>query len=83
MDDDIMIPTHKGLFLGIVPVYLDMTIEEAPIVAGRFIGCEMAISIVSAIFGVMSSIATFVNPEFEPSFAFVITGKVSGIEIKR
>ncbi len=69
-------PTHTGLMYGFIPVMLDMTIEDYPMVDGRYIGCELLLTIVEPIYAAIMGLATFLTPVFEPGFAIIITGEV-------
>lgn len=67
--------THKGLFCGVVPVYLDMTDEDCPLVVERhwlilplFIATEL-------VFGCCVFVRTLFDAEYEPMFPIKITGE--------
>lgn len=68
--------THKGLIYGFIPVYLDMTDEECPIIEGRNWLCEIVHDIYTPIFGFAIFVRTAIDPEYEPSFPILITGEL-------
>jgi len=69
--------THKGLFCGLVPVWLDMNQPECPGVEARggILG-EIWLDIVEGMFGIFCYLATIANPEFEPMYPIRITGEL-------
>ena len=66
-------PTHKGLVFGIVPVYLDMTIEDYPKVEGRFLGCNLLLDIFESLFDLFILVVTSIDPLYEVSYPLTIT----------
>lgn len=68
--------THTGMMFGVVPVFLDMTNPECPAIEGRFLGCEVALSVMESLFQAFCMIMSFVSLDFEPSYAIKITGEV-------
>lgn len=67
--------THKGLFAGLAPIWLDMSEPECPAIEARggLVG-ELWLDIAEGMFGVFCTLATMVNSEFEPVFPIRITG---------
>ena len=70
-------PTHTGLMYGFIPVLLDMEDRECPSVDGRYYGCDLLLSIVEPIYGLVAFVATVINPNFEPVFAIKITSEIN------
>lgn len=67
--------THTGLMFGIVPVWLNMN-DEAPMVDGRFIGCNLLLTVCERLFAILVLMVTMVNDEYEPMFPIKITGEL-------
>jgi hypothetical protein len=67
--------THKGLFYGFVPVYLDMTTPDCPGVTGRNVLCEWLLDSGHAIFSFACTCMYLIDPDFEPMFWIKITGE--------
>lgn len=68
--------THKGLLFGIVPVYLDMTNEQEPIVEVRWSWLDPIADICAEIFGLCVAFRQFVDPDYEPMFPIRVTGEI-------
>lgn len=71
-------PTHYGLFMGIVPIILDLTNEAEPVIEGRWFWCNPLLTVTEYVFGMFCMVATMINPDFEPMFAMKITGEIHG-----
>jgi len=69
--------THKGLFLGIVPIFLADTFSDEPMLAGRGFVSDIMLDIVEALFGIFCILMSAVDPEFEAMFPIKITGEIS------
>jgi len=68
--------THKGLFCGIVPVYLNMDDAECPLIVERhwlFVPLFVAVEF---IFGICILARTMVDDDYEPMFPIRITGEL-------
>lgn len=68
--------THKGLFCGIVPVYLDMTDEESPLLAARHWSIEPLLDVVEFLFGCCIYLRTMIDADYEPAWPLKITGEL-------
>lgn len=68
-------PTHKGTLFG-VPVLIADLETEAPQIAGRWFGCETALSIMENLFGFYCYVMCTINPDFEPMYPIKVTGEV-------
>ena len=65
--------THKGLMYGIVPVYLDMTEEDCPIVEPTSFIYRPLFSICDLLFETYVFLRTSVDHEYEPYFPIKVT----------
>lgn len=68
-----MTPTHHGLFLGIAPVWVDMTNPDSPCIEakGGAIG-EYWLDFVEGIFGMCCMLMVWLNPEYVPVFPMYV-----------
>lgn len=67
--------THKGFFCGIVPVYIDMTNEDCPMICERHWSLLPLFMLVELLFGCAVLIRTMSDPDYEPLFPIKITGE--------
>ncbi len=67
--------THKGFFCGIVPIYLDMTDEECPLVVERHWSLLPLFIMTEFVFGICVFLRTLVDLEYEPMYPLKITGE--------
>lgn len=65
--------THKGLMYGIVPCYFDFTDRQCPGVEGRFVGCEILLTLCDFAFEAFCYVVTLAKPDYEPMFPIQIT----------
>lgn len=70
-------PTHKGFFLGIVPVYLDMTNADCPTISERHWSLAPLGVVVDVLFAAFVWVATTINPHYEPTYPIMITGEIT------
>jgi len=75
MDDDFT-PTHYGWVFGVVPVMVDMTTPEVPVIDVRHWAFEPLLDVCEAVHAFVAWLVTAVNPDFEPTFAIRLTGEV-------
>lgn len=68
--------THKGLFCGIVPVYINFDDEEFPLIMERHWAFVPLFTVVQLIFGICIFIRTMVDDDYEPMFPIKITGEL-------
>lgn len=68
--------THCGLMFGLVPVYLDMSNEDEPVVEARNWFCEILLDIITPVFGACIHLRTMTDMDYEPSFPIKITGEL-------
>jgi len=68
--------THYGLMYGVVPIYVDMTDEDCPVVATRNFIPEWALTLVDVLWGTAIFFLTLVNPDYEPTFAITLTREI-------
>lgn len=74
--------THKGLMFGIVPVFLDMSNPQCPVVEGRNFLCEILLDIVEPLFGFCIYLRTSIDDSgYEPAFPVRITGQLEEITL--
>lgn len=76
-----MKPTHIGLFLGIVPINLDMTDPDNPMLEVRGSGVakfllEILMDVVEGAFALYCAIWSAIDPKFEPLYPIVITKEI-------
>lgn len=69
-------PTHKGLFCGVVPVFLDMTDPECPGIVERHWSLWPLLEIVEAVLSVCIAARSLFDPTYEPAFPIMITGEL-------
>jgi hypothetical protein len=67
--------THKGYFCGVVPIYLDMTNEEAPLIVERHWSFLPLFILIEFVFGICVFLRTMVDREYEPMYPLKITGE--------
>lgn len=68
--------THYGLFCGCVPVYLGALDTDCPAVAARNGVPEFALDLAEMVFGACCLVCSLLNPEFEPTYPFRVTGSI-------
>lgn len=69
--------THKGLFLGIVPVYLADLQTDTPLVTARNWIPEWYFDGVEMFFGLTAMLGSLVNPDWEPEYRITVTGEIN------
>lgn len=70
--------THKGLFCGIVPVYLDMSDEDMPMMCVRHWSLEPLLDVVEMLFGMCVFLRSLAEADYEPMYPIKITGEFNG-----
>ncbi len=68
--------THRGWFLGLVPVYLGDLDSDGPLVAERNWVPEWWFTLAEGLFGLFCTACLAVNPAFEPLFPILNTGPI-------
>jgi len=68
--------THKGLFLGFIPVVVAGIDQYDPVIAGRWFWCDWLISLLMPFIELCFTIVGFLNPHFDASFPVRITGQL-------
>lgn len=69
--------THKGLFAGVVPIYLSHIDSDAPYVVGRWWWCDLLMEIIEPLFGLCISLRTLFDDDYEPTYPMQITGEIN------
>lgn len=75
--DNAMTKTHKGLFLGVVPVYLDMTDESCPGVQPRHWAFTPLLHLCEMIFGMCVFLRSRVDADYVPAYPVTVTHTIS------
>ena len=70
-------PTHYGLMYGVVPVRLDMTNPDEPLVEVRHWSLEPLLDICEGIYGLLIFFRSTVEPDYEPTYPITITGEAT------
>jgi len=68
--------THKGLFCGIVPVYLNFDDEDCPLIVERHWAFIPLFTIVELLFGICILVRCIVDDKYQPMFPIRITGEL-------
>jgi hypothetical protein len=68
--------THKGLYAGMIPIYIDMRNSEAPGVAVRNWYPDCLIDVAEVLLYPIEMIWQILDPEHQPMFALVLTGLI-------
>lgn len=68
--------THYGWFYGIVPVYVDMTEPECPVVECRHWTIEPLMLAVELVTSLIVMIGSMIHRDFEPMFSIKLTGRI-------
>jgi len=68
--------THRGWLVGLIPVYIGAPDSSAPLFAERNGVPEWWFDLVMSLYLLFGDVACWINPSFEPSFFFTITGEL-------
>jgi len=66
--------THRGWLIGLIPVYIGAPESSAPLFAERNGVPELWFDLVMSLYLLLGDLASWVNPAFEPSFFFTVSG---------
>jgi len=75
MKDDLGF-THYGWLYGLVPVYVNMENEHCPEVQERHWIFLPWLFFCEWLFGIFTTMATILNPGYEPQFYIKLTGEI-------
>lgn len=68
--------THKGMYAGMVPIYVNMRNSEAPDVAVRNGYPDFLIDVADALTYPVEMVRQMLDPEHQPMFALKLTGLI-------
>jgi hypothetical protein len=68
--------THYGRMYGVVPVRLDMTNPDEPLVAVRHWSLEPVLDICEAIYGLLVRLRLLIDSDYEPTYPILVTRAV-------